>query len=864
MSFNTEKKEEISLLSTKLIMPRPRQNYIVRNALFEKLKHCSQMSVIFVKGAAGMGKTTLLSSFIVETKLKNTAWLSLDESNNSLFSFWRYFRAAAGKLVADLETDASADLFFELHEQKKSLIFLINALCSNQDYYIVLDDFHCITDPALIESLEFFLQSMPDNLHLFLLSREDPPVYLGAMAVSGKLLYLSDENMKLTQTESLAFLKDTMKLKTDDEELMKISKFAEGWVGGLQLAAAGGVLSGDLMHQTGKFAADYLNREVFCKLTAEEQDFLIRTGFLPWFDASICAAIFTSLDFSAMLENLLNKNLFLICIDEKHGIYRYHNLLSEYLKQRLAEKTEQEQKDLMCRAAAAFEAHHSYNEAVPLLIAVKDYNNAMKCIEQMGSEIFTGEYLRKIPEEYLAKNIDLATRELIYYVDCGNFHAFMHLCNVMLTVWKDTPLYPYLHFARDIFDTHKSTTVLPPAAPLKQIENYYLQPETIALILLGCSSLMIMNREYAKADSYADQAMQLTGRNSSIYYYSMGCKAQLAEETGRLNDALQIYAQAETRMSAEKVSFMRKYNFRIGIIGIYLKRMELPQAKKYLERAQSMVSANFLPKNLISYSFDYNLAEYDMLSGSENLGEEMIWQVIGSSDTQNWADRLLIELAAANRISPNRQAMILSEYNSFLSNSSEPSPVFELLCARLYYQQNDIEKANSIAQKVLSFSRKNQNRLHLIEADLLLLRMNTGTSAAERRQRNNLLREAVYYAYENHILQPFYIERSVLEPLWTDFYITMKDQLSAEEQVFIKDIQRVCCASAQTKQTILSAREMDVLNELAKGNTNPQIAEQLCISLSTVKTHVLSIYGKLEVSSRLNAVEKAKQLRLIP
>ena len=57
---------------------------------------------------------------------------------------------------------------------------------------------------------------------------------------------------------------------------------------------------------------------------------------------------------------------------------------------------------------------------------------------------------------------------------------------------------------------------------------------------------------------------------------------------------------------------------------------------------------------------------------------------------------------------------------------------------------------------------------------------------------------------------------------------------------------------------------MDVLNELAKGNTNPQIAEQLCISLSTVKTHVLSIYGKLEVSSRFNAVEKAKQLRLIP
>ncbi len=337
VSAAVSKGGEPALLSTKLIMPRPRRDYIVRRALFEKLKRCSEMSVVFVKGAAGMGKTTLLSSFFVETGLKNTAWLSLDESNNGLFSFWRYFAAAAGSLVGELEFGPAPAPIFELREPKKNLIFLINRLCGDTDYYMVLDDFHCITNPALIDSLEFFLQSMPENLHLFLLSREDPPVYLGALAVSGRLLYLSGEDMKLSQEESIQFLKKTMKLRYDEAELKKISGFAEGWVGGLQLAAAGGEFSDDLLKKSGGFAAEYLTREVFGKLSSEEQSFLIRTGILPWFDADICSALFESLDYASMLENLLNKNLFLICIDEKKEIYRYHNILGEYLKQRFSE-----------------------------------------------------------------------------------------------------------------------------------------------------------------------------------------------------------------------------------------------------------------------------------------------------------------------------------------------------------------------------------------------------------------------------------------------------------------------------------------------------------------------------------------------
>jgi len=102
---------------------------------------------------------------------------------------------------------------------------------------MVLDDVHCISDAALIRTFEFFLGAMPSNFHFFMLSREDPPVYLGPLAMSGRLLFIDGRQMQLTPEEGMAFLKQTLKLKESDEVLLRLNTYAEGWIGGLQLAA---------------------------------------------------------------------------------------------------------------------------------------------------------------------------------------------------------------------------------------------------------------------------------------------------------------------------------------------------------------------------------------------------------------------------------------------------------------------------------------------------------------------------------------------------------------------------------------------------------------------------------------------------
>ena len=180
-----------------------------------------------------------------------------------------------------------------------------------------------------------------------MLSREDPPVYLGPLAISGRLLFIDGRQMQLTPEEGMAFLRQTLKLKESDEVLLKLNTYAEGWIGGLQLAAATGACGkyGQLLRAGGGIASEYLTREIIESLAPAEKEFLIKTGFISYFDAEICASIiddFTRADFDRMMESLVSKNLFIICVDETGGVYRYHNILLDYLSQQFLHLPEEQ------------------------------------------------------------------------------------------------------------------------------------------------------------------------------------------------------------------------------------------------------------------------------------------------------------------------------------------------------------------------------------------------------------------------------------------------------------------------------------------------------------------------------------------
>lgn len=864
------------LLSTKLKIPAPRKNYVVRGALFEKLSRCADMGVIFVCGGAGTGKTTLLSSFIRETGLRNVSWVSLDASNTDVSSFWLYFTAAVSAFWDD------GDGFLTLMRSNPDgahieslLTLLLNRLCGDEDRYIVLDDVHYIGDAALTRTLEFFIGAMPSNFHIFMLSRKEPPVYLGPLAISGRLLYIDGEQMRLTQEEGIAFLKETLCLPESDEDLSRLNDYAEGWIGGLQLAAAAeavGKHSGSLLRAGGGIAAEYLTRELFESLTPGEQDFLTGTGFLSYFNAEICSELFdgfTKADFARIIDALIGKNLFIICIDEKNGVYRYHNILSDYLTQQFQCLPEEQKQELYRKAALAFERKGDNDEALRIYCAAESYEDVLRVADSMDGRIEEWRYLDKVPFDILIRNADLAAQCFIY--NMGNMN--IDRCRVLFDQFKKTyggsEVFQIIQFAESYIG--KSDYILPQyhALTAEQIERLQFGPVAKAMALVENSAALMGLMRYEEAEACVDRALKAcTGVNAFAEFFAYTQQAQVFEETGRLNDSLSCYARAEKLLCSPSVETWFGMNYYVGLAGVYMRRMELDRAGEALRQIRTMMESLHSHSDIAYMTLASHEAEMKFLSGDDEGGAAYFEGILAEypSFSMLTMGRLVHEMDCAGKLSDSLAAEFLKQLQ--VEKNYRLQPFMRLLRARLIFKRGKTGEALRETDEVLTFSRLHKNKLHLVEAGLLKALMLPHCNETDSpREIMNLLREAIHYAHEDRILMPFFLDRRTLLPLLQALSTGAvgKNAMSSAETSFLREILVLCGspAHAEREPDILSARELEVLSELSLGITNREIADKLCISQATVKTHVLSIFGKLGVSTRMMAVQEGREKGLI-
>jgi LuxR family maltose regulon positive regulatory protein len=864
------------LLSTKLKIPVPRKNYIVRRGLFDQLSACADMSIIFIRGGAGTGKTTLLSSFLRETGLKNVCWMSLDASNGKVHSFWLYFTAAVSTFWGDDSLLALMQSNPDASHMEELLILLINRLCGEEDYYMVLDDVHCIKDAALVKTFEFFIGAMPPNFHFFMLSREEPPVYLGAMAVSGRLLYIDSKQMLLSLAEGMAFMKDTLKLAVGEEELNQLNAYAEGWIGGLQLAAAAktsGIYSGQLLRSGGGIATEYLTREVLKTLSPEERDFLLKTGFLSYFDAGICKKLFEGFSdqaFRQRMEDLIQKNLFIICLDENMEIYRYHNILSEYLTQQFLHLEEEEKGELYLKSAKAFEQRGDYEEAMRTYLAAGAYQEILRVAHIVEGRIETWSYLNQVPIDLLMQDADLASQCLIYNLGNLDVERCRVIYNKFREYYKDTDLFHILQFVEAYIPN--GGNILPKfyALSAEQIDRLQFGAISKAMILVGNAAALVEQMEYEEAEDCIKKAVRsCNGANIFVDSFAYNQLAQIYEETGRLNDSLLCYVKSREMFDSTVMLSGIGTNYYFGITGVYMRRMELDRAGEMLLQAKQLMENKHSQIDATDMTLAYHLAEMKFLSGDDAAGEVLVNGILSEYPAYSvlTLGRLLHELDCADKLSKELADKFVKELD--VTPGYKHQPFMRLLRARLLFKRGEREEAMRETEEILTFSRLRGNKLRLVEAGLLKIYMllPSGGGNAGQREISNLLREAVHYAKEDKILMPFYLDREVLLPLLVEAasQTTGKNALSSQELTFLHEAIAVCSPpqEAVNKQELLSARELEVLKELSLGITNREIAEKLCISQATVKTHIISIFGKLGVSSRMMAADKGRQEGLI-
>ena len=220
---------------TRLQRPRVGRRPVARPQLLRQLD--AAQSLTLVVASAGGGKTTLLSQWLESCTLPY-AWVSLDESDNELGLFTTYLTTALKTLFPVVENTFAAATGATLPPPATIARSLLNDLASvEQDFVLVLDDYHLIRNQAIHDLLTDILLYPPRRLRLVIASRRDPPLPLATLRARGDMMELRRADLWFTAEETRQFLIESMKLTLDEQAIGELTAKLRGWPVGLRLAA---------------------------------------------------------------------------------------------------------------------------------------------------------------------------------------------------------------------------------------------------------------------------------------------------------------------------------------------------------------------------------------------------------------------------------------------------------------------------------------------------------------------------------------------------------------------------------------------------------------------------------------------------
>ena len=428
------------LLETKLFAPKWRPTLVRRRRLIERLDRGVDRKLTLISAPAGFGKTTLVSEWLSTglVSQQETGWVSLDERDNDPALFWAYFIAA----LRTIRVDVGKNALLLLHSPNRSsietaLTTLINEInVIEQDFTLVLDDYHCIDDEQIQNAVAFLIDHLPPQMHLTLLSRAEPSLPLSLLRGRGELNELRSNDLRFTSDEAAAFLKDAMGLALSAEDLDGLESRTEGWIAGLQLAALSMQGRDDVSEFIKAFAGhnryivDYLAAEVLQLQTDEVRNFLSQTSILDRLSGPLCDAVTGLKNTREMLERLERGNFFVVALDDKREWYRYHHLLSDVLRARLIEEDPDLVPTLHERASEWYEQNDYSPNAIRHSLTAKNFEKAADLIElawrsvrQSNEEETWMGWLNSLPESVIESRPVLTLGHAWILLFTGEFEA---------------------------------------------------------------------------------------------------------------------------------------------------------------------------------------------------------------------------------------------------------------------------------------------------------------------------------------------------------------------------------------------------------------------------------------------------------
>lgn len=868
------------ILSTKLYIPPLRTNGVRRPRLIERLNNGLRGRLTLVSAPAGFGKTTLVSAWAADCG-RPVAWLSLGEDDSDPARFLTYVIAALQTIDAGLGSGVLASLQApQAPPPDAVLTVLVNEITANpHEMLLVLDDYHTIESQDVDKALAFLVEHLPPQLHLVIATREDPTLPLARLRVRGQVNEIRAADLRFTHAEAADFLNLAMGLKLSEADVHALELRTEGWIAGLQLAALSmhglDEPSGFIASFTGshRFVLDYLLEEVLNRQPESAQHFLLQTSILERLCGPLCDSLLLAPSGTGqtMLGQLEHANLFIVPLDSERRWYRYHHLFGDLLRQRLLQTSDATR--LHLRASQWYEDHGLDLEAFQHAAAANDIDRAARLV--LGDEMplfFRGgvvpvlHWLESLPAPELdarpalrvmhasarlfissvagvEENLQAAEKALQHAVDDAyNRNLIGHIALIRATV--------------GVSQRDAETVYTQSQRALEYLHPDNLPMRTATIWTMGVAKNLQGDRaaaERAFRESLAHS--EAIGHFIIIIMSSIGL-GDVLEADNQLGQARDMFQHALQRAGEPPLPVLCEAHR--GLARITYQWNDLDAAQHHAEQSvrlgRQIANSDWFSGGEILLA-RIRLARGDAASAMAMLSETE--QRVRRQHFVHW-----LPMIAATQIEALLQA-------GQITDAAKLSQAFDLPIskARVHLAQGNPKAAlTGLAAARADAEAKGwaDERLRLMAVQAVALHADGQQKAAQ-----HLIDDILTLAAPGGCIRLFVDEGRVMYDLIAEAAPRKRlpEYTAQLLEAFEAGGQGKLTPHAMSKNQSLieplSPRELEILRLIDQGLSNSQISERLYLALSTVKGHNQSIFGKLQVQRRTEALTRARELGLL-
>lgn len=893
VSDSQELEDQLWLSKSKLRPPTITSIILHRQRLMDKLKQAQDRPFSLITAPAGYGKSTLLAQWFNENNvdLRYCAWINLDESDAEPNQFLALIIIATG--LSGLEM-RQLSVLAEVGLVGTSLSYVLRRTAdtianSDKPVLLCLDDYHRVQCDDVDNILLELSQHTNDKLRICLSSRNALSPSLTNLILAADADSVEVNDLKFSEIE----IRETFGNVLTEQEYKELQSRVEGWPVALQMAK---LLIGNQSTNRGSISKlrghtghleTYLTDQVISNLNPELQDFVLFTSILDTFDADLADAVCKHDKSREYLRQLESLHALLVPIDEENKSFRYHLLFRECINELLIRRHPAKYNDLHLRAATWLGIQRRTGEAVQHARHIRAFDFWSELICNAGGwelVLFGGigylqGLLRQFPEQELVKYPRLQIAKSYLYLKSGDIRSarayFDAACasdyfdnsnkdlmrdyvniRVLLEAYEDEPLIDY------------DNEFLEQTSQTEQLED----PITRGVVQASIVSRHIAFGEFERAKEVALASARSMREGNSILglNYALLHIGLCAFYSGDYRNAVANYRQAEEMAddnfgadSGLKAATTVHYS----ALKFWKNEIELLEGTEFETAVMQICEFDGWFE---AYAVGFDALFHDALYDRNFERANRYIEIMRKTGTERGVERMvaiadsfeLINLLVNNNL---RSATILyEEVRKY--NAPNPGKLHTptwivrmyagLASCRYLLKVGETRAALRIAQSL---------RLIVsgIDANFFMIRclLNLALcldNAKRRKEAVDCVVTALELAAPSEIIQPFRSPSSVR------LLRSTRGRLRNEiDKILVTNFLSDILASGEKNSSILSDRELQVLDELSFGKSNKEIAYSLDMTDNTVKFHLKNIFHKLKVSRRIQAVAVAKEQQLI-